>query len=109
MENKVNDSGMPGLSWTYEGPLGILDNDTIFRNEIASYDDYYELLLNQNGSRNIPDRKTLLKKIKNIENIVQLRVFCYEFKKSYVGNNGNSAAQTTATIQNCGSRLRSVK
>ena len=62
MENKVNDSGMPGLSWTYEGPLGILDNDTIFRNEIASYDDYYELLLNQNGSRNIPDRKTLLKK-----------------------------------------------
>ena len=81
MENKANEIELPGLAWTYEGPLGILDDDTIFCNEISSYSDYYELLLNQDGSRNVPDKKALLKKLKNIENIVQLRVFCYEFKK----------------------------
>ena len=57
MENRANESKMPGLAWTYKGSLGILDDDTIFYNEIVYYSDYYEVLLNQYGPRNVPDNK----------------------------------------------------
>ena len=109
MGNRALSRGKKGLAWTYEGPIGVLDNEDTFREEIVSFDNYYELLLNTNGARNVSESKSLIKKIHKIENIVQLRVFCFEFKKSYVGNAGSNAAQATATIQNCASRLRSIK
>ena len=41
--------------------------------------------------------------------MVQFRVFSYEFRKSYIGNDSNNLAQLTATIQSCASKLRGVK
>ena len=109
MENQPNKSGSTRTTWTYEGPIGILDDQSTFQDQIPTYDAFYELSLNSNGQRNVLVKKVLEKRLKTIENIVQLRVFCYEFKKSYVGNNDNSAAQITATIQNCASKLRNIK
>jgi hypothetical protein len=109
LENRALTRGKAGLAWTYEGPIGVLDNENIFRNEVFSFDSYYELSLNTNGARSVRETKGLIKKINKIENIVQLRVFCFEFKRNYVGNTGSSAAQATATIQNCASRLRAIK
>ena len=92
MGNRSLTRGRKGLAWTYEGPIGVLDNKDTFRDEIVSFDNYYELLLNTNGARNVSESKSLIKKIHKIESIVELRVFCFEFKKSYVGNTGSSAA-----------------
>ena len=41
--------------------------------------------------------------------MVQFRVFSYEFRKSYVGNDSNNMAQLTATIQSYASKLRGIK
>jgi hypothetical protein len=109
MENQTIKPGSSKMVWTYEGPIGILDSQDTFREQIPMFDDFYELSLNSNGQRNVQVKKILEKKFRTIKNIVQLRVFCYEFKKFYIGNNDNSVSQITATIQNCASRLSNVK
>jgi hypothetical protein len=109
LETKGQSGSDSSSSWTYEGPIGILDDEYVFKQELPLFDEYYLLKLSQTGSRSMIDTKELAKKLKKIEDIVHFRVFCHEFKKSYVGNSGNSAAQTTATIQNCANRLRTIK
>ena len=45
--------------WTYEGPMGILDDEDVFRAQIPVFDGYYELVLSPNGTRNVIERKDL--------------------------------------------------
>ena len=81
LENRALARGKTGLAWTYEGPIGVLDNAKIFRDEIESFDNYYELSLNTNGARNVSESKGLIKTINKIENIVQVRVFVLNSRK----------------------------
>jgi hypothetical protein len=75
MENQTVRPGSSKMVWTYEGPIGILDSQDIFQEQIPMFDDFYELSLNSNGQWNVQVKKTLQKKFTTIENIVQLRVF----------------------------------
>ena len=109
LHSKNSTSSNVAFPWTYEGPMGILDDGDVFRSQIPVFDGYYNLVLSPNGTRNVIEKKDLLKKLKRIENVVQFRVFSYEFRKSYVGNDGNNLAQLTATIQSCASKLRGIK
>ena len=97
------------VSWTYEGTVDILDNTKFIQTEIPFFNGFYELALSADGKRNVIVKKDIVKRMKYIENIVYFRVFGFEFKKSYVVMGGNSAAKVTATIQNCGIHLRSMK
>ena len=61
LHSKSSASSNVASPWRYEGPMGILDDEDVFRSQIPVYDDYYDLVLSPNGTRNVIERKDLLK------------------------------------------------
>ena len=86
LKNKSSAAKSSNNMWTYEGLLGILYDIHVFCKKILSCDSFYHLILSSNGTRNVVERKELFKKVKHIENVIQFRVFSFEFRKSHVEN-----------------------
>ena len=83
LENQALSTNTTNLAWTYEGPIGILDDEDVFHNQIAAYDDYYDLFLSPNDTRDVCEKKRLLKKLDRLKALSNLGYFAMSLKKLY--------------------------
>ena len=101
--------GKSGMVFTYHEDIGVLDTQEIFDSVIANGHDMYEFHAGLSGIPTVEDRISILDRLNSVINVIQYRVFCHEFRLSYVGSSGNEAQSMTLIISECAKALTYVK
>ena len=80
-----------GLVYTYHEDTENVDAQTIFDLVIVNGSYMYELHTELSGKPMVEDRISILDQPSAVINMIQFRVFCYEFRVAYVGSVGDEA------------------
>ena len=77
-----------GMVYIYHEDIGLLDNQEAFDLVMMNGHDMHELHAGLLGIPTVEDHISIMDRLSNIINVIQYRVFCYEFRISYVGSSG---------------------
>ena len=69
----------------------------------------YEFCTGFPGKPTVEDRIIILDRLSTVTNVIQFRVFCYEFHLVYVGSLGNEAQSTALIISECAESPNFIK
>ena len=89
--------------------LGLLDCQSVFDRVILNKSDMYDLDLGRNGLPSAPNHTAVQTRIRKITSIVQFRVFCFDFRNSYVGKGADEQQSEEHIIKLCHRNLLKVK
>ena len=94
--------------YMYHGTIGVLDNQQAFIDIIPAWHDMYNLSPEPTGTLTVPNRKSLHQRLDKAADAVQFRVFCYKFRKAYIGDDDAQKTSEALTISTCGKSPRKI-
>ena len=110
MQTRKRSAGSAGgSSFTYQEDIGILDDQSIFESVIHNGRDMYELITGVTGKPTVIDRENIADRIARVEDIIQFRVFCHEYRNAYVGTSIDEELDREEIISQSTEALSAIK